>query len=339
MDGQIRDAINFFITLTPRKVLNMLRLFVSFYISRLTKRSVISGMPAALSVEPTTSCNLRCPQCPSGLRSFQRPTGMMDIGMFKSIIDELGGNLTYLMLYFQGEPLLHRDFVKFVQYAHKKNIYTATSTNGHYLDEESAKALVRSGLNRLIISLDGITQDVYEKYRVGGDVDKVLKGINNLKNAQKELKIQTPYIIIQFLAFRHNLHELEKVRKLASRWKVKLTVKTAQVYDTVNDSDIIPVDTVYSRYEHSAGGVYELKNRLYNHCWKMWHSAVVTWDGIVVLCCFDKDAEHPMGSLAAGDFRKIWRGSEYQKFREKILTDRKGINICRNCSEGSKIWI
>ncbi len=339
MNSRILDSVNFISTLTLRKVWNGLRLLGSFYISRWKREPVISGMPAALSVEPTTSCNLRCPHCPSGLRSFTRPTGMLNKRLYEELIDQLKGDLAYLLLYFQGEPFLHPEFTALVQYAKERNIYTATSTNGHYLNEQTSEAIVRSGLDRLIVSLDGLTQEVYEKYRVGGNVHKVLKGIEYLLSAKRKLKSHKPFIIIQFLVFSHNLHQLDKMKKLARRLKVDLAVKTAQVYNEKNNADMIPAETSYSRYGKKEDGSYVLKNRLYDHCWKMWHSSVVTWDGLVVPCCFDKDAQHRMGSFSKKPFREIWNSRNYRDFRKRILTGRKKIGICRNCSEGSKVWI
>ncbi len=336
---QFHDGLNFFSTLTFRKIRNIIRLLTTFYLSGWMKKAVFPGMPVALSVEPTTSCNLRCPQCPSGLRKFTRPTGLMDMEMYKSILREFSCDLAYLMLYFQGEPFLHPEFLAMVQLAKEKKIYTVTSTNGHYLDEKNSEAVVRSGLDRLIISLDGISQDVYEKYRKGGKVDRVLEGIENLIAAKNKLKSHTPYIIIQFLAFEQNLHELDQIREKVTKWNVKLSIKTAQVYDAGEDTDMIPADTSYSRYERTPEGSFALKNKLYNHCWKMWHSSVITWDGLIVPCCFDKDADYRMGLFNGGNFWEFWEGPDYQSFRERILTDRKGIDICRNCSEGSKIWI
>ena len=339
MNGKIRDRINFISTLTFRKVWNALRLLGSFYLSRWINKPRISGFPAALSIEPTTTCNLRCPHCPSGLRSFTRPEGKLDPGLYRDVIDQLEGDLAYLLLYFQGEPFLHPQFTELVRYASEKNIYTATSTNGHYLDEQTAVSVVRSGLDRLIISLDGLTQDVYEKYRVGGKIRKVLEGIDHLTAAKRKLKSRKPYIIIQFLAFSHNLHQLPEIKKLARRMKVRLAVKTAQAYDMNKGLEMIPAGTPYSRYAEVSSGRMVLKNRLYNHCWRMWHSAVITWDGRVVPCCFDKDAQYEMGSVNDDDFKKIWRGASYRAFRQRILTGRKGIDMCRNCSEGGKVWI
>ncbi len=339
MTPRIRDSIKFINTLTLQKVWNALGLFVSFYLSRWGKTPVIRGMPAALSIEPTTSCNLRCPHCPSGLRSFTRPTGMLDKKLYERIVEEMKGHLAYLLLYFQGEPFLHPEFLHLVEYAKNRNIYTATSTNGHFLDEESAEAVVRSGLDRLIISLDGITQEVYEKYRTGGKLYKVLEGIENLGKAKRKLKSRSPYVIVQFLVFSHNLHQLNEVKKLARKWHVDLAVKTAQIYDKRNGLEMIPAGTTYSRYKKKEDGSYRLNNKLYNHCWKMWHSSVITWDGLVVPCCFDKDADYRMGTIKERPFREIWHSDVYRRFRKRILTARREIDICRNCSEGSKVWI
>src|SRR5205085_9820154 len=134
----------------------------------MVSKPVHRGMPISIGIEPTTSCNLRCPECPSGLRSFTRPTGMLDESLFKKVIDELRDTHTYLTFYFQGEPYLHPDFLSLVRYAADRKIFTSTSTNAHYLNDANARATIESGLDRLIISIDGTTQETYESYRVGG---------------------------------------------------------------------------------------------------------------------------------------------------------------------------
>ena len=157
----LQDGFNFFRTLTPRKLRNAAQVLSSYYYSRASNKADISGMPLSISFEPTTHCNLRCPECPSGLRSFTRPTGMLQQEVYHKVIDELQDTLLYLLLYFQGEPYLHPQFLEMVQYAHQRGIYTATSTNAHYLSDERARQTVECGLSRLIISLDGTTQEVY----------------------------------------------------------------------------------------------------------------------------------------------------------------------------------
>ena len=83
----------------------------------------------------------------------------------------------YLIFYFQGEPYLNPDFLDMVKYASGKKIYTATSTNAHYLNDANARRTIESGLDRLIISIDGTTQETYQQYRVGGHLNKVLEGL------------------------------------------------------------------------------------------------------------------------------------------------------------------
>ncbi len=314
----------------------MTRVVWSYYRSRITKKNYHSGYPIAISIEPTTSCNLRCPQCPSGLRQFTRETGMLQTDLNKKIIDELHKTLTYITYYFQGEPYLNRDFLKMVRYASDHKIYTATSTNAHYLTEEVCKETIDSGLDRLIISLDGTSQETYSKYRIGGNLQKVLDGTKNLVEAKKKYG-KGPHIIWQFIVFGHNEHEIDEIKKLAKEYGVdELGIKTAQVYDFETNSDLIPKNEKYSRY--SIENKPSIKNKLLNHCWRLWHSCVITWDGKIAPCCFDKDASHQFGDLYTEDFKTIWENAQYNSFRKLVLKSRKNIDICQNCTEGTKIW-
>src|SRR6478752_8525375 len=186
------DTFNLLSKLTFRRAWNASKVLGSYYISKWTKRPVQWGYPISISFEPTTSCNLRCPECPSGLRAFTRPTGMLQKNFFKETIDQLHKQLLYLVFYFQGEPYLNPDFLDMVRYASSKKIYTATSTNAHYLNDKNARRTVESGLDRLIISIDGTTQQTYQQYRVGGNLQKVLEGARNIVKWKKELKSKTP---------------------------------------------------------------------------------------------------------------------------------------------------
>lgn len=298
------------------------------------------GSPIALSVEPTTSCNLRCPECPSGLRSFTRPTGMLQPELYRKVIDELHKDLFYLIFYFQGEPYLHPSFTELVEYAVRKNIYTATSTNGHYLNDANAEKTVRSGLDRLIISIDGTTQQTYENYRIGGSLEKVLEGTRNIILWKQKLKSKTPHVIFQFLVVKPNEHQVEEVKELANNLGVdEVVFKTAQIYDYEKGNDLIPSNDRYSRYVQTSGGKWKIKNPMLNHCWKLWHSSVITWDGDVVPCCFDKDSQHRMGNIASGTFHSVWKNEQYRTFRAKVLKSRNTIDICQNCTEGTKIRV
>lgn len=339
MNQNITDGLNFISKFTFRRALNASKVVGSFYLSKWTKRPVHWGKPISISIEPTTSCNLRCPECPSGLRSFTRPTGMLEAGLFKKTIDELHSDLLYLIFYFQGEPYLNPNFLELVKYASSKGIYTATSSNAHYLNDENARKTVESGLDRLIISIDGTSQDTYQSYRVGGKLDKVIEGTKNIIKWKKELKSKTPHVIFQFLVVRANEHQIPELKLLAKELGVdEVGLKTAQVYDYKNGNELIPENEKYSRYRKTNSGKYEIKNSFLNHCWKLWHSCVITWDGIVVPCCFDKDAEYRMGSLKTHSMTDVWDNEHYRKFRASVLRARSEIEMCKNCSEGTQVW-
>lgn len=336
----VADSLNLASKLSFKRLTNATRIWASFNRSRREKTAQVHGLPMSLSVEPTTACNLRCPECPSGLRSFTRPTGKMDPILFSTIIDELHETLFYLILYFQGEPYLHPQLLDMVRYASSKNIYTATSTNAHFINERSAEETVKSGLDRMIISIDGATQEVYESYRKEGKLEKVLEGTRHMVKAKKRLGSSTPHLVWQFLVVKPNEHEIGQIKRLAREYQVdKVAFKSAQIYDYEEGNELIPTITKYSRYQQLAEGKFGLKHKVMDECWKMWHSCVVTWDGRVVPCCFDKDAHHVLGNVGQQSFRDIWYSDAYNQFRNQLLHSRNEIEMCKNCTEGAKVWV
>jgi radical SAM protein with 4Fe4S-binding SPASM domain len=295
----------------------------------------MAGLPWSISIEPTTSCNLWCPECPSGLRKFTRPTGSMNLIVFNDFIKRLGSHLVYLILYFQGEPFLNKHFLEMVKLAKNQKIYVATSTNGHFLDSETAKKVVESGLDRLIISFDGMDQVTYEKYRRGGNLETVKHGIANIMFWKKQLSSKHPFVELQFLVMGTNEHQADQVKSFAKESGVeKLTMKSVQVYEYEEGSPYIPSLKKNSRYIKNEQGKWEIKTKMPDYCHRMWHSLVITWNGNIVPCCFDKDAGHVMGNISAISFRQIWERPDYRAFRNKLFSGRKDIDICKNCSEG-----
>lgn len=340
MNNQLlRDKFQMLRLTSWSRLSNLVATSASFYFSKWTRSTYHWGLPVSIAIEPTTSCNLRCPECPSGLRSFSRATGMIDTALFEKVISQLQKKISYLTFYFQGEPYLHKQFLQMVQHAVSKKIYTATSTNGHYLTPEMAEATVKSGLHRLIISIDGTTQDVYEQYRKGGDLAKVLQGAKNMIAARRKLQSYTPHVIFQFLVVKPNEHQISEVQKIAHEIGVdEVRFKTAQVYDFENGNPLIPTVEKYARYKQNPNGTYKIKSSLDDNCRKLWHSCVITWNGNVVPCCFDKDAKYVMGNVQQNNFESIWNNDAYKNFRQSLFASRKSIDICTNCTEGAQVW-
>ena len=172
-----------------------------------------------------------------------------------------------------------------------------------------------------------ITLGEYLYYRV--DKARIVAGENMLKKWKKELKSKTPYIFFQFLVVKPNEHQIEDAKKLGKELGVDdVRFKTAQIYDYENGNPLIPTIHKYSRYKKQADGTYKIKNKLANSCWKLWHACAITWDGLVVPCCFDKDAQHRLGDLKKRSFEEIWREKEYEDFRAKLIQGRDKIDIC-----------
>lgn len=335
-----KDLLNLARHVTIKRLFNLFLLYFSFLVSRIIRRPFLIGTPFTVSIEPTTACNLACPECPSGKKEFTRPTGRLSNSTNELILDQLGSSLFYVNYYFQGEPFLNADFLNLIRTAKKRNIYTSTSTNAHFITTSNVDEIVTSGLDRLIISIDGLSQETYSKYRVNGLLNKVLESSKLLVETKKKLNSSTPHLIFQFLVVSYNEHELKELQFLADEIGIdEVRFKSAQLYDYKQGHHLMPKNSDYSRYVQSKNGEYRLKYETGNHCWRMWSSCVFTWDAKVVPCCFDKDAHHQLGSLTTQNFHSIWLSDAYTKFRKQILNGRNEIAICQNCSEGTKVWL
>jgi radical SAM protein with 4Fe4S-binding SPASM domain len=263
---------------------------------------------------------------------MERPRGFMEIELFKKIMTELSAYLYSINLYFQGEPMMHPSFFAILEHCTVPNI--VVSTNGHFLKGDNAEKVVKSRLNKLIISLDGLDQETYSAYRMSGNMDSVIEGLRNVSQAKKrfgsKLKIE-----IQFLVNRFNEQEIPLIKELAKSFNVSLRLKSMQI---INNSDIdawMPSQKKFRRYKLTDDG-YVIKSSLPDRCARLWFNPVITWDGKVVPCCFDKNAEYVMGDLNSDTFRDIWNGPKYRIFRKSILTGRYMIEMCRNCTSGLK---
>jgi radical SAM protein with 4Fe4S-binding SPASM domain len=312
------------------KTTNALATGFSFLISSLIGRPVISGMPATISFELTNHCNLKCPECASGSGLMRRERGFMEIKLYEKVISELQPYLYNINLYFQGEPMMHPGFFSFIRLS--ENIKTVVSTNGHFLTAENSERLAVSGLSKLIVSLDGMDQKVYSIYRRNGDLAKVIEGIRSVATARDRFNSAIK-LELQFLLSRYNEHQIAEVERFAKEVKASLKLKSMQVINSQEAAKWMPSDKRYMRYRRIDGN-YSIKNSMPARCLRLWLNPVITWDGKVIPCCFDKDAELVMGDLNEESFRSIWNGRKYCEFREKIVTGRNKIDICRNCTSG-----
>jgi len=277
---------------------------------------------------------LHCPECPVGNKSNHSPAHIIfDNKRYQKLVDELAPKLLHIIFYFQGEPLLNSQLFEMVNYAHRAKLYTSTSTNAQFLTESRAKELVLSGLDKLIISMDGSTQETYETYRIGGKLEKVLDTIRHVVTWKKELKSVTPLVEVQFLVLKTNEHQMKEMKLLTKTLGVdRLTFKTAQLYNFDKGHKLMPTIDKYSRYKQKKNGNYQIKANQPNHCWRLWNGAVVNSSGSVLPCCFDKLSEFSFGNIGIDSFTNNWRNKKASDFRGRILQNRKQFEMCRNCT-------
>jgi len=190
----------------------------------------VKSKPYIMLLDPVGYCNLKCPFCSTGKGSLSRDRKKLSLDVFKDIIDHLGPYLFKLQLYNWGEPLLNKDLPQMVSYAKKHHVVTEISTNLSFpMSKEYAEEIVNSGLDFVLCSIDGASQETYQKYRVGGDFNLTMKNMKMLNDIRKEKKLKTPFLIWRFLVFRHNQHEIEKAKKMAKKLEVEITFLRAFV--------------------------------------------------------------------------------------------------------------
>ncbi len=296
------------------------------------RRSLASGKPhlkhypPALMLEPTNYCNLQCPMCPSGNGTLTRERGFMPWERYQKIIDGIYRKIGLLILWNQGEPFLHPNFYDMLDYAYHKKLFTMISTNASLpLD---LKRLEQAHPGKLIVSLDGISEDTYNSYRINGDYALVL---DNLR-AMARIPSLREALVWQFIVMRQNEHEVSRAKAIARELKIRLELKTVQIYHP-DEIHFLPSNPRYSRYK-TKGGDFQIKTALLNRCRRMWTQPVINQDGGFSICCYDKDLSIPIGSIDTHSFDELWFGERMNRMRKQILTDRSQLPICRNCGEG-----
>ena len=365
-----RKYCSFAIAMTP-SYLNASYSVFSYAAKRYAAIPAIPPLPAAISVELSSRCNLTCPECVTGTGLLRRKNSFISYDLASEIAAQLRGRALSAWLSFQGEPMMHPDFFRMLELFEGMN--PVISTNGHFLDIESCTRLAGSPLKRIIISYDGVTRETYGMYRRGGDHTLVREGIIRLAAAIRENRSRLK-MVLQFLVHRGNEHEIPFAAGFARSVGAGFRVKSMQVLDPDRAGEWMPSDHRLARYACGEGGgpgsAGDSRSRHAGSeagasgsdghgtaqivcgeggipvngpartrgCLRMWTSAVITTDGDVVPCCFDKNGLHTMGNLAGMSFSEIWRGKKYESFRENVMRDRKLVDICSNCPEGRRLF-
>ena len=326
------------VVLTRSRVSNALRCYVSYALNRLGSARFLSPFtfrlsPLFVSVEPAAVCQLRCPACPVGLRHVETSKSRdlertMSIDTWHRILAEIRDTALIVQFYFQGEPLLNKDLPQMIKEAHEAGLYTIVSTNAQAMTQDLAQALVASGMDRIIVSMDGLSDETYNAYRIGGNLEKTKQALRFLRKAKNELS-SSPIIELQCLRLKTNEHEWAQFkRQYKTLGADRLVFKTAQLYDYTHSHPLMPSDKRYSRYVVGKDGVYH-RRPLHKGCFRVWSGAVVTTKGEVLPCCYDKTHAHAYGNIMESSLKDLFGNEKATAFRKAALNEQP--QICQEC--------
>ena len=327
------------VALTRSRALNALRCYASYTLNRLGSAffhspCAIRHAPLFVSVEPANICQLKCPACPVGMRDTgvqvsRYPEKFMSREVWARTLSEVRETAWIIQFYFQGEPLLNKNLPAMIREAHDAGLYTIVSTNAQALTQDLAEDLVHSGLDRIIISMDGLTDETYNAYRVGGSLEKTKAALRYLRKSKIDNRKSKIVIELQVLRLKTNEHEWQQFKRVyKSLGADRLTFKTAQLYDYQNGHLLMPSDPRYSRYIKGTDGLYH-RRKLSKGCFRVWSGAVVTTNGEVLPCCYDKAHDYAYGNIMNAPLKDLFCSDKANAFRQAAMQQTP--QICQEC--------
>ena len=317
------------VVLTRSHVSNAIRCYVNYALSRfgLVRNS---HMPLFVSVEPASVCQLKCPACPVGKGEGLKVKGerTMSLNLFRRVLEQVKETAWVMQFYFQGEPLLNKDLPQMMREAHEAGLYTIVSTNAQAMTEYMAEQLVAAGADRIIVSMDGLSDESYNAYRIGGSLTQCIHALSYLRKAKEEQGSRTT-IELQVLRLKTNEHEWKAFRYAYKRLGAdKLVFKTAQLYDYAHGHPLMPSDKRYSRYILGKDGLYH-RRPISKRCFRVWSGVVITTNGEVLPCCYDKSHAHAYGNIKESSLKELFHNEKATAFRQAAF--RQTPQICQEC--------
>ena len=255
----------------------------------------------------------------------------MPRSVWERTLNEVKPRAFVIQFYFQGEPLLNKDLPSMIRDAHEAGLYTIVSTNAQALTPQMAEALVQAGLDRIIVSMDGLTPETYGAYRIGGDLEKTkaaLRYLNESRSRHLEVS-RSPIVELQVLRLKSNQHEWAQFKRVYKSLEAdRITLKTAQLYDYENGHPLMPSDPRYSRYIQGSDGLYH-RRPLRKGCFRVWSGAVITTTGEVLPCCYDKAHSYAYGNIMHAHLSELFNNKKARAFRQAAF--RQQPDICKEC--------
>lgn len=300
--------------------------------------SKINHQPVSLQLEPNTRCNLRCLMCEHSFDDLNKPDLSYD--QFVSIIDQFP-YLKNLTLQGLGEPLLNQDLIKMIKAAKQRNIRVSLTTNGTLLNEKKSGELIDSGLDWIFVSLDSLEKNLYEKVRVGSNLEIVKRNIENFSRLRKGREINFGFWV---LLLKDNVSEIPQIIEYAESKgldKVVIQVLHNWGYDKFK-GEIDGLKGAGEQINHLLDVLRYRKNKISieifrtkkdgQQCNWPWRAVYITTDGFVTPCCMNGSDPKIInfGNIFQGPFESIVNNNNYVNFR-KALSSSNPPMVCRNC--------
>jgi MoaA/NifB/PqqE/SkfB family radical SAM enzyme len=306
------------------------------------KKLILKSRPYKVMIEPTNSCNLGCPICPTGLKIKSRDKGIIKLEQFKKFIDQIKNKTIELYLQNWGEPTLSKQLPEMISYASSQGLWMNLSTNFSIKYKNNLiEKIIKSGLALLQVDLDGTTQEVYEKYRVKGDLKTVIENLKTAVEWKKKLNIKFPIIRTNMIVQSSNEHQVEEFKTLSKSLGVdKFELNKIQINPAVKDSTKwLPSNTeyMYETYDFAKNN-----KKVVEPCHWPWAGIVVNWDGGVSACCIIDDKNSDFGNLIDNSLDTIWNNENYISARAEFgdqtkITKNTICNICKNDTHNPKL--
>jgi len=303
-----------------------------------TANFTANGYPYILQIETTNFCNLSCPLCPTGRNELGRDRRHMTLEEFKSVVDDLGDFLLFLIMWDWGEPFMNPALPAMIRYASSRGIKTVVSTNGQFFSNESYLIdLLTSGLTTLIVAIDSLYEDNYESYRKKGSLNKALGGLERTIELKEKLG-STTHINMRMVIMKQNEHELDALRARAKLMGVdRFSVKTVNPScdSHLTDEGIVPENPKYRRYEYQESSYQRI--RVEASCNFIGGMCNVHSNGDIVPCCYDYDGKMDVGNIHTEKISDVWNGPRYRELRRKITCERISLAKCRDCGTNFRL--
>lgn len=302
---------------TPRKVANLARAEWA----KARGEVVLRSRPYVYTIDIGNICNLRCPLCPTGLHTIERPQGFMSFADFEKVVEKIRPYAIEAVLHNWGEPFLHPNFLDIVRTLKAAGIGTATSSNLNLVHKDASflYQVVDSGLDHLVMSIDGTTQDVYGHYRRGGNLEHVLRNVKELVAYKKQTGRRTPVLEWQFIVMKHNQHQMDEARRLAAELGVDTLRFTGAglMFDELKNvelgeqwlSDLPEFRGYEPKTMRDRGWLYDEK------CFYLWRAMTVNPRGEVAPCCAISHAKYDFGNLVESSLDEVWNNAYYRSAR------------------------